>query len=77
MRSAGLSIDGTMGQSHLPPFRNLRQFRSPHIALSFGRDTKRRLSLLSGVFARGSKISHTEGKCVTCSGLTDSRGGQL
>ena len=26
-------------------------------------------SLLSGVYARGSKISHTGGKCVTCRGL--------
>ena len=28
-----------------------------------------RWSLLSGVYARGSKISHTGGKCVTCRGL--------
>ena len=27
-------------------------------------------SLLYGVYARGNKISHTGGKCVTCSGLT-------
>ena len=26
-------------------------------------------SLLPGVYARGSKISHTGGKCVTCRGL--------
>ena len=30
---------------------------------------KSRWSLLSGVYARGSKISHTGGKCVTCRGL--------
>ena len=30
---------------------------------------KSRWSLLSGVYARGSKRSHTEGKCVTCRGL--------
>ena len=41
--------------------------------MSFGRDTKSRWALLSGVYVRGSKISHTGGKCVTCSGLTNSR----
>ena len=45
--------------------------------MSFGRDTKSRWSLLSGVYARGSKRSHTGGKCVTCSGLSNSREGQL
>ena len=45
--------------------------------MSFGRDTKSRWSLLSGVYARGSKRSHTGGKCVTCSGLTNYREGQL
>ena len=49
----------------------------PHLPVSFGRDTKSRWSLLSGVYARGSKISHTGGKCVTCSGLANSRKGQL
>ena len=44
----------------------LRQFRSPHIC------TKSRWSLLSGVYASGSKRSQTGGKCVTCSGLTNS-----
>ena len=35
----------------------LRQFLSPHLCLSVssGRDTKSRWSLLSGVYARGSK----------------------
>ena len=39
-------------------------------SLSFGGDTKNRRSLLSGVYARGSKISHTGGgdKCVNCRG---------
>ena len=36
--------------------------------MSFGRDTKRHRSLLYGVYARGSKRSHTGGKCVTCRG---------
>ena len=59
----------------------LRQFRSPHIVIHstvfFGRDTKSWWSLLSGVYARGSNKSHTGGKCVTCSGLTNSREEQL
>ena len=37
-----------------------------HLAVSFGRDTKSRWSLLSGVYV-----------CVTCSGLTDSTEEQL
>ena len=50
-----------------------------HITLPvcFGRDTESRLSLISGVYARGSKRSHTGGKCVSCCGLTNSREGQL
>ena len=44
-------------------------FLYPTLPGSFGRDTKSRWSLLSGVYARGSKISHTGGKCVTCRGL--------
>ena len=36
-----------------------------HSPVSFGRDTKSRWSFLSGVYARGSKRSHTGGKCVT------------
>ena len=39
------------------------------IYVSFGRDTKCRWSLLSGVYARGRKISHTGRKCVTYRGL--------
>ena len=35
------------------------------------------LFTLSGVYARGNKISHIGGKCVTCSGLTNSREEQL
>ena len=62
-----------MVQSHLLPFQNLGNFFTPHLPVSVGRDTKSRWSLLSGVYARGSKISHTGGKCVTCSGLTNFR----
>ena len=58
----------------IPPaaVSKLSQFRSHHICLSFGGDTKSWWSLLSGVYARGSKISHTWGKYVPCSGLTNS-----
>ena len=45
----------------------------PTLPASFVGDTKSRRSLLSGVYARGSKISHTGGKCVTCHGLHNSR----
>ena len=72
-----VSIEGTVVQSHLPPFRNLDNFIHPPLSVSVGRDTKSRWSLLSGVYARGSKRSHTGGKCVTCSGLTNLREGQL
>ena len=48
----------------------LRQFRSPHICLCLSEET---LKVLSGVYARGSTRPHTGGKCVTCSGLTNSR----
>ena len=45
----------------------------PGLPVSFGGDTKSRRSLLSGVYARGSKISHQSAlghwKCVTCRGL--------
>ena len=71
--SAGLSIGGDGGSIPPTAISKLRQLRSPHICLSFGRDTKSRWSLLSGVYARGSKRSHTRGKCVTCSGLTNFR----
>ena len=42
---------------------------TPHLPVSFGRYTKS----LFGVYARGSKRSHTGGKCVTYSGHTNSR----
>ena len=64
----------------IPPtaVSKLRQFCSPHICLCLSEETlKSRWSLLSGVYARGSKRSHTGGKCVTCSELTNSREEQL
>ena len=36
------------------------------LPVPFGGDTKSRQTLLSGVYVRGSKISHTAGKCVSC-----------
>ena len=83
MGSGGLAIErltvnrGDGGSIHPPPFRNLGNFVHPTLPVSFGRDTNSRRSLLSGVYARRSKISHKGGKCVTCSGLTNSREGQL
>ena len=68
---------GYGGSSHLPPIRNIGIFVHLTLPVSFGRDIKSRWSLLSGVYARGSKRSHTGGKYVTCSGLTNSREGQL
>ena len=53
-----------------PTYRlsKLRKFRPPHICLCLSV-----FVLLSGVYARGSKRSHTGGKCGTCSGFTNSR----
>ena len=46
----------------------LWQFRLPRLPVSFGRDSKSRWSLLSGVYARGSKRSHQSAlECVTVS----------
>ena len=59
------------------PFRNLGNFFHLTLPVSFGRATKSRWSLLFGVYARGSKKSHTGGKCVACNGLTNSTEGQL
>ena len=52
--------------------RNFGDSVYPALPVSFGGDTKSRRSLLSGVYARGSKISHTGSKCVTCRGLHNS-----
>ena len=53
------------------PLRNLGNFVLLYhtLPVSFGRDTTSRWSLLSGVYARGSNISHIGGKCVTSRGL--------
>ena len=49
----------------LRPFGgNFGNFLYPTLPVSFGRETKSRWSLLSGVYARGRKISHKGGKCT-------------
>ena len=52
----------TNGHRSLRPLGNFGNFLYPTLPVSFGRDTKSRRSLLF----RGSKRSHTGGKCVTC-----------
>ena len=52
--------------------RNFGNSVNPILPVSFGCDTKSRRSVLPGVYARGSKKSHTRGKCVTCRGLHNS-----
>ena len=64
-RASDFSVEWTGVQNHLLPFQNLGNFVLPTLPVSFGRDTKSRWSLLPGVYARGSKISNTGGKCVT------------
>ena len=59
-------IRGDSGSIPPAAVSKLRQFRSPHICLCLSEETKSRWSRLSGVYARGSKRSHTGGKCVTC-----------
>ena len=63
MRSGGraveVTIEVTVVQSHLLPFRNLGNFVHLTLPVSFRRDTKSQWSFLSGVYARGSKRSHT------------------
>ena len=77
VRSGGRAQDYQLVQSHLPPFQNLGNFVHLTLPVSFGRDIESRWSLLSGVYVSGSKRSPTGGKCVTCSGLTNSGDGQL
>ena len=53
-------------QSHLLLFRKLGNFITPHLPVSFERDTNIRWwSLLSDGYARGSKRCHTGGRYVT------------
>ena len=66
---ARLTMEWSRVRIPLRPFRNFGNFLYLTLPVSFGRDTKSRRSLLSSVYARGSKIYHTGGKCVTCRGL--------
>ena len=76
--SGGGAVEGrTINQWDGVSIRNLGNFVHLILSESFERDTKSRWSLLSGVYARGSKRSHTGGKYITCSGFIDSREGQL
>ena len=52
--------------------RNLGKFVSPTLPVSLEADTESRWSLLFGVYARGSKISHNGGKRITCRGFYNS-----
>ena len=64
-RPMGLGFESCM----VVPLRNLAIPFTPLCQCFFGGDTESRRSLLSGVYARGSKRSHTGGKGVTCRGL--------
>ena len=55
----------------------LGQFRSPHFACVFRKNSKSRWSLLFGVYARESKISQAGKWKKTCRWLTNSREGKL
>ena len=72
-QSAGPSIKWTGVQIHSPPSRSLGNFVHPTLPVSFRRDAKSRWSLLPSVYARGSKMSHTGGKCVGCRRLTNDK----
>ena len=66
----------------IPPtaVSKLRQFHSPHICLCLSEETLKAggpFYLPSGVYARGSKRSHTGGKCVAYSGLINTTEEQL
>ena len=70
---------GRCGSGSNPTAENfaseLWQFRLPALPVSFGGDTQSRGSLVSGVYARGSKISHQSAlECVTVVDSTTLRG---
>ena len=51
--------------------RSLGNFVRLTLLVTFGRDNKSLWSRIPGVYARGSKRSHTGGKCVNCRGLEE------
>ena len=63
----------------IPPttISKLRQFRSPNICLCLLEDTLKADGSFYLVSMPGQLKNTTRGKCVTCSGLTNSREGQL
>ena len=68
--NAGTRRPDGAGRVRIPmrttPFRNFGNSVYPALPVSFGGDTKSRRSLLSGVYARGSKRSHQSAlECVT------------
>ena len=81
MGSGGRAVERrTVNRGSIPPaaVSILRQVVSPKICLCLSEETlNSRWSLQCSVYAMGSKRSHTGGKCVTCSGLTNSREGHL
>ena len=69
-----------MVQSHLPPFRNLGNFIHPTFACVFWeKETLKAGGPFYLVSVPGEVKDPTQGvnKCVTCSGLTNSREGQI
>ena len=69
--ATGRSRSGSNPTSENFSLRNFGNSVYPVLPVSFGGDTKSRRSLLSGVYSRGSKISHQSAlECVTqCRGL--------
>lgn len=55
-------------QGSKPSASKLGHYSPTTLPVSLGRDRKSHWSLLPDVYARGSKKSHTRGKCVICRG---------
>ena len=72
-----LSIEGTMVQSHLPPFQNLGSFVHPTFACLSEEPLKAGGPFFLVSMPGEVKNPTQGGKCVTCSGVTNSREGQL
>ena len=73
VQATGLSWPGSN-----PTAENFASELWPALPVSFGGDTKSRRSLLSGVYAMGSKRSHQSAlECVTVVDSTTLREGQL
>ena len=68
---------GDSGSIQPTAVSRLRQFRSPHICLCLLEETLKTGGPFYLVSMPGEAKDPTRGKCVTCSGLTNSREGQL